>query len=58
MEAGVVGQSEWIMLFVRAQTTQVTQRLSVTGLSAKCVQKLVRREKDSAHTCHAEAPVG
>ena len=29
--------------------------LSVTGLSAK---NYVRREKDSAHTCHAEAPVG
>ena len=46
--------------FVRAQTTQVTQLLSVKGMSAKnyVCKNYVRREKDSAHTCHAEAPVG
>ena len=52
--------AEWIMVFVRAQTTQVTQLLSVKGMSAKnyVCKNYVRREKDSAHTCHAEAPVG
>ena len=54
--------AEWIMLFVRAQTTQVTQLLSVTGLSAKnyvCAKLCAQREGLCTHMpCRSSCGLG
>ena len=50
---GLLGRVDNAFFCQSADDTGYTA--SVTGLSAK---NYVRREKDSAHTCHAETPVG